>query len=349
MGVDSTPAWQALKNACTEKGCNLKLEDLFSADEQRATRYAIGIDGLFLDYSKNRLTDELMALLLELAEQQQLAQWIERLLSGFEVNNTEHRPALHTALRAQPEHRRPEVEASLDKMALMVDKIRNKQWRGFSGKPITDVVNIGVGGSDLGPLMICHALGNPRSDIKTHFVSSIDGTQLSCLLSSLNPETTLFVVASKSFTTIDTMTNAETAKRWMVQAAANAELVMQHQFIGVSADSSKMASWGIPQECQLEFWDWVGGRYSLWSTIGFTSAIALGMESFRELLAGAQLMDEHFASAPLAENAPVLMGLIDIWNINFLGISAKSILPYDARLKHLPGYLEQLVMESNGK
>ncbi len=349
MSVDNSPAWEALKTACGNQDRAHHLGDLFRADPDRATRFSVGIDGLYLDYSKNRLDDDVLQLLLKLADQQQLPHWIARMLNGERVNTTEDRAALHTALRRNKSPEHPEVETVLEQMSLTVNKIRSGQWRGFSGKPVTDVVNIGVGGSDLGPHMVCHALKDGRIPVAVHFISSIDGTQLSALLASLNPETTLFVVASKSFTTIDTVSNAETSRRWLSHSAGDDSLVMNHHFIGISSSSSAMTTWGIPASNQLNFWDWVGGRYSLWSAIGLVIAVALGMSRFRELLAGAATMDNHFASAPLAKNMPVIMGLIDVWNINFLGINAKSILPYDARLKYLPAYLEQLVMESNGK
>lgn len=284
-----------------------------------------------------------------MAEEAQLKKWIDRLLSGDELNHTEGRKAWHTTLR-DLSHPLPEVQEQWQKMAFIVDEIHQRQLRGFSGKPITDVINIGVGGSDLGPLMITHALEmqkHPDSpDI--HFVSTLDGRQLQSLLAKLNQETTLFIVASKSFTTIDTLSLAETAKSWMKQKCASPQSRMRH-FIGISASPDKMQEWGILPQMQLAFWDWVGGRFSLWSSIGLTIALQLGMEGFKQMLAGAHAADVHFKDTPLHDNIPALMGLIGIWNTNFLNLAGQAILPYDSRLKHFAGYLEQLEMESNGK
>ncbi|QAB14838.1 glucose-6-phosphate isomerase [Hydrogenovibrio thermophilus] len=355
MGVETSAAWQALQLHCDSGMGAMHLSSLFG-EANRVDRFSLELDELYIDFSKNRITEETLSLLQALAEQQGLKHEIERLLVGEEVNDTEERPALHSALRAQgqdvsgvAEQVQGDVEAVLQKMTQMVDKIRAGHWRGYSGKPITDVVNIGVGGSDLGPLMITHSLQTVHSPVNLHFISSIDGTQTSNLLRGLNQETTLFILASKSFTTIDTLSNAETAKDWLRECIKSDDVIHAQHFIGVSTKPDKMTEWGIPPENQLLFWDWVGGRYSLWSAIGFPIALKIGMPGFRELLQGAHLMDQHFATAPLSENIPVVLGLIDIWNINFLNIHDKAILPYDARLKYLPSYLEQLVMESNGK
>lgn len=355
MGVESSSAWQTLKQHCQQGAGKVHLKTLFQ-QKDRADLFSVELDDLFLDYSKNRVTEETLDLLIELAEQQSLPAWIRRLLDGEQVNDTEERPAMHAALRAAGQGVKGEalsvqkdIELEFEKMAAIVNKIRSGQWRGFSGKPITDVVNIGVGGSDLGPLMMTHALQNIKSPIDLHFISSIDGTQTSNLLKKLNQETTLFVLASKSFTTIDTLSNAETAKDWLEEKVEDPQTLLSQHFIGVSTKPEMMTQWGIPEDNQLIFWDWVGGRYSLWSTIGLPIALKVGMDGFREMLQGANIMDEHFGSAPLEKNIPVLMGLIDVWNINFLDIQAKAILPYDARLKYLPSYFEQLVMESNGK
>jgi glucose-6-phosphate isomerase len=357
MGVETSAAWQALERLAQGEAGQVHLKDLFAQDAARTERYSLTLEDMYLDYSKNRISDEVMTGLFALAEQQQLDDWIARMLRGEHVNDTEDRAALHTALRVTDGENvsgfaaqvQPEVRAELEKMTRIVNKIRAGHWRGYSGKPITDVVNIGVGGSDLGPLMVTYALQTQASPINLHFISSIDGTQTSNLLKRLNQETTLFVLASKSFTTIDTLSNAETAKDWLEERITNAKTLMAQHFIGVSTKPDMMTKWGIPSENQLLFWDWVGGRYSMWSTIGFPIALRVGMEQFYALLEGASLMDAHFGSAPLHENMPVLMGLIDVWNINFLNIQAKAILPYDARLKYLPSYFEQLVMESNGK
>ncbi|WFE69132.1 glucose-6-phosphate isomerase [Thiomicrospira sp. R3] len=357
MGVDSSAAWLALNELAQSGAGQVHMEQLFAEDPHRSARYSLHVDDLFLDYSKNRIQQSVMDGLFALAEQQNLEQWILRLVTGDKVNDTEDRPALHTALRVRGEAAvsgvaaqvQPDIQEQFVKMTQIVNKIRAGHWRGYSGKPITDVVNIGVGGSDLGPLMVTHALQALTSPLNLHFISSIDGTQTSNLLKCLNQETTLFVLASKSFTTIDTLSNAETAKDWLEERISNSATVMAQHFIGVSTKPDMMTQWGIPPENQLLFWDWVGGRYSMWSAIGFPVALKVGMDGFYQMLEGAGLIDQHFANAPLAENMPVLMGLIDVWNINFLNINAKAILPYDARLKYLPSYFEQLVMESNGK
>lgn len=356
MGVEGSSAWQALLEYSKSGVAQKHLKDLFAEDHLRGERFSIELEEMFLDYSKNRVTNKTLELLLNLAIQQELPGWIKRLLSGEEVNDTEHRPAMHTALRAgeQPIEGRAseiqdEVETEFQKMALIVDRIRSGHWRGFSGKPITDVVNIGVGGSDLGPLMVTNALQAVKSPINLHFISSIDGTQTSNLLKNLKQDTTLFLLASKSFLTIDTLSNAETAKDWLAEVISDSKTLLSQHFIGLSTKSEMMSQWGIPKGNQLLFWDWVGGRYSMWSVIGLPIALQIGMKGFCEMLEGANVMDRHFEETPLANNIPVLMGLIDVWNINFLGIHAKAILPYDARLNYLPSYLEQLVMESNGK
>ncbi|KUJ71426.1 glucose-6-phosphate isomerase [Thiomicrospira sp. WB1] len=355
MGVEQSPAWQALQLHCDAGVGSQHLASLFQ-QPNRVDEFSLAFDQLYVDFSKNRITRETLALLMTLARQQGLPQAIEQLTRGEKVNETEDRPALHTALRAQGKDVQgfaadvqPQVAEVLEKMAGLVNKIRCGHWRGYTGKPITDVVNIGVGGSDLGPLMITHSLQTIESPVRLHFISSIDGTQTSNLLRDLNQETTLFILASKSFTTIDTLSNAETAKDWLQECIPDDDAIMSQHFIGVSANQQKMAEWGIPPENQLAFWDWVGGRYSLWSAIGLPIALKIGMQGFRELLSGAHAMDQHFMTTEMEHNIPVVLGLIDIWNINFLDIHDKAILPYDARLRYLPSYLEQLVMESNGK
>lgn len=357
MSVKTSVAWQELHEMAQQGKAEKHLKDWFAEQPDRAERYSLQLDDIFLDYSKNRVDDEVLNGLFKLANQQDLQGWIQKLLSGEIVNDTEQRPALHSALRSYSESKhtgfsadvQPLVKAELDKMTQIVNKIRAGHWRGYSGKPITDVVNIGVGGSDLGPLMVTHALQTQTSPINLHFISSIDGTQTSNLLRCLNQETTLFVLASKSFTTIDTLSNAETAKDWLEERITNKETLMAQHFIAASTKPKMMTEWGIPPENQLVFWDWVGGRYSLWSVIGFPIALKVGMDGFYKMLEGAAVVDRHFGEAPLEQNMPVIMGLVDVWNSNFLNIQAKAILPYDARLKYLPPYFEQLVMESNGK
>lgn len=354
MGIENSQAWQDLQVHCDSGIGSAQMSSLFSAE--RVSKFSLELDHLYVDYSKNRVSEETIDLLLKLADQQDLPNWIARLLSGEHVNDTEDRPALHSALRAFGEdvegfakEVQGDIANELKKMSVLVNKIRAGHWRGFSGKSITDVVNIGVGGSDLGPLMITHSLQTTSSPVNLHFISSIDGTQTSNLLKKLNQETTLFILASKSFTTIDTLSNAETAKDWLEESIDDTKKMYAQHFLGVSTKPDKMSEWGLPEENQIVFWDWVGGRYSLWSGIGLPIALQIGMDGFKELLLGGHLMDVHFGTAPMSQNIPVILGLIDVWNNNFLGIEKKAILPYDARLKYLPSYLEQLVMESNGK
>ncbi|WP_229721821.1 glucose-6-phosphate isomerase [Marinobacterium nitratireducens] len=352
--------WQALStHAEALKPRHLK--DLM-ADGGRFQSLSFRHEGLLLDLSRQRIVPETLERLMSLAQASELPEWIAALFAGEPVNDTEKRPALHSALRL-PESASlqlegqdlvPEVHANLARMAEMVAQLHQRQWRGYTGEPIDTVVNIGVGGSDLGPVMACRALADFQPEaargLSIHFVSSMDGSQLAGLLDRLNPATTLFIVSSKSFTTIDTLANAETARRWLADASgmADAVLVRRH-FVAVTASPEKAAAWGVPEDNQLHFWDWTGGRYSLWSTIGFPIALKIGMENFRRMLAGAHGMDEHFRTAELGENLPVLMAMVGVWNINLLDYHAHAILPYDGRLAHLPAYLEQLEMESNGK
>lgn len=336
------------------------LAELFEQDPQRFNTMHLRLPALLLDFSKQRMTVEAWQGLYRLCDESALAPWIAKLFQGEAVNTSEKRPALHMALRSfdQPfvvngQDLQPLVEAQLAKMETLVERIHQRQWRGFSGRAITDVVNLGVGGSDLGPMMACHALEEFRvsqaKSLRIHFASSMDGSQLAELLQRLHPETTLFILASKSFTTIDTLSNADTALRWLGQACQDEALLKRQHFIGCSAAPAKMSQWGISKDHQLEFWDWVGGRYSLWSVIGMSIALVVGMSGFRQFLKGAQWLDQHFARAPWAENAPVRMALVDVWNTNFLASQTHAILPYDGRLKYLPAYLSQLEMESNGK
>lgn len=361
MRANERQSWQQLEQLAQEVK-NWHLKDLFAQDSQRFTQYSVRHEELLYDFSKQRITPEIMAGLQALAEESQLDSWKQKLLSGEAINHTEGRAVLHTALRQQSsdpimvdgEDVIPAVRQEWAKMARLVNKIHAKQWRGYTGKAITDVVNIGVGGSDLGPLMAVESLEefkHPDCDVAIHFVSNLDGRQLQSLMKhELNPETTLFIVASKSFTTIDTLSNADTAREWLMRRAkGNEEAIIRQHFIGVSTKPDKMTQWGIHPDSQFIFWDWVGGRYSLWSTIGLPIAIWLGMETFMEFLKGADSMDRHFKTAPFAQNIPTLMGLTGVWNHNFLGTRGLAILPYDVRLGRLHAYFEQLVMESNGK
>ena len=339
------------------------LAELFAADPDRFSKMHRQFGPLLFDFSKQRVTEETLAQLFELARTHELSDWIARLFAGEKVNDTEDRAAMHWALRLPAEARcevdgqniTAEVHKQLARMERIVAKIQAGQWRGATGEVITDVINIGVGGSDLGPLMVTEALADfttrTRQRLNIHFASTIDGSQLSQLLRDKKPQTTLFIVSSKSFTTIDTLTNAATALQWLQRSfgrRANASVLHCH-FIGVSASPEKMTEWGIAEENQIGFWGWVGGRYSMWSAIGLPIALKIGMQGFRDFLAGAYDMDEHFKNAAWEDNLPVLMAMIGVWNTNVLDINGLAILPYDGRLKQLPLYLEQLEMESNGK
>lgn len=361
MSVNKSPAWSDL--TCHAKDLKTRhLADLFKQNESRFDDFHYQSNNFLVDFSKQRITDETLALLVDLAQQQGLADWVEKLFTGEVVNHSEQRAALHTALREPPvtqlkvgdELVSENVHASLAKMGLLVDQIHHAQWRGFDGHAITDVVNIGVGGSNLGPLMACEALGKNNktlpTELRVHFVSSMDGSELSKLLNSLEPSSTLFIISSKSFSTVDTLANAKTAREWLVSATGRPiELINKHHFIAVTANPSKAEQWGVPKKNQLLFWEWTGGRYSLWSAIGLPIALQIGMDGFQSLLKGAHDMDVHFRQTSFDKNLPVLLALIGVWNINFLDIHAHAILPYDGRLACFPAYLEQLEMESNGK
>lgn len=349
------PQWQKLQQLAQHP---LSLTQLFADQSDRARKFSITVEGVYFDYSKQCLDQNVKEALIELANACDLKQKIARLYQGDKVNSSEDRAALHTALRlpktAQLSHQGVDVVAevhdSLEKAAVMVDRIRNGIWRGYSGKAITDVVNIGVGGSDLGPVMTNTALDEwADSTIKVHFVSNMDGTQLGGLLERLNPETTLFIISSKSFGTVDTLSNAQTARAWLFLTGASKATLLRRHFIGISANPERVSAWGIPEEHQLKLWDWVGGRFSMWSAIGLAVAIRIGTERFNEMLQGAYAMDQHFAQADFEQNLPILLGLIGVWNSTFLEINAHTVLPYDGRLKYFPSYLTQLEMESNGK
>lgn len=361
MQLQDTSNWAALETKAHELE-NISISDLFSAEGCRFSQLSFSHEGLLLDLSKQRFSAEVLTLLIDLAHDRDLPTWRDRLFAGDRVNESENRAALHTALRSpvdlpyivEGEDLSAAIHHNLNKMGSMVDSLLSGQWRGYTGHPVDTVVNIGVGGSDLGPLMACRALADNNEEeenpLKIHFVSSMDGSQLSELLNQLNPARTLFVISSKSFTTIDTLANAATAREWLINSGnCRDEVLLKRHFIGVTANSQKAADWGIPSDNQLEFWDWTGGRYSMWSAIGLPIALRLGMGGFYQFLQGAHAMDKHFQEAPLEKNIPVLLALAGIWNINFLGINAHAVLPYDGRLQHLPAYLEQLEMESNGK
>ena len=334
------------------------LRDFFQQDSNRFQKCAIYFEPLIFDYSKQRVDRAVLDALVDLAQSCDLAGWIKRLFSEERINYTESRAAMHWALRLPQDHAEHsqianQVHLQLDRMYALVEKIHMGQYRGASGEVIQDVVNIGVGGSDLGPLMVSHALSDfkqtTQKPLNVHFVSTMDGSQLSDLLHKLRPETTLFIISSKSFGTIDTLSNAQTARLWLEKALGEEIAILKHHFIGVSTKPEKMTEWGISPENQLLLWDWVGGRYSLWSCIGLPIALSIGVVGFKQLLAGAYAIDQHFQSTDFSHNLPVLMGLLGIWNINFLAMKTHAVLPYDGRLKYFAAYLQQLEMESNGK
>ena len=352
--LQSCAAWQELTDQAGRVG-RIPLRE-FLDRPGRYERYSHAGARLRVDFSRQRLDDETLPALIRLAEQRGLAAWIAHLFAGHRVNPTEGRPALHMALRnrsdrpvlAEGENIMPSVTRELGRAMQLADAVGTGEYRGYAGKPITDVVNIGIGGSDLGLAMAVealHACRNPA--IRTHFVSNIDGTQLTDALETLDPAQTLFIICSKSFTTIETQLNADAARSWLLTHLP--EVALARHFLAVSVNDPAMDRFGIAPENRFRIWDWVGGRYSLWSTVGLAIAIALGSGNFRALLDGAFDLDEHFRQAPLASNLPVLLGLVGIWNQNFLGTTSHAILPYTQRLHRLPAFLQQLEMESNGK
>lgn len=334
------------------------LNTLFAEDSKRFNHFSVEYDQIVLDFSKHRINQSIINGLVELADERNLGQWIQKLFSTELINYTERRAAMHWALRLpkdssfQPEITE-QVHVQLDRMYALVEKIHSGQYRGATGEVIQDVVNIGVGGSDLGPLMVTHALSDFKvattKPLNVHFVSTMDGSQLSELLHQLRPETTLFIISSKSFGTIDTLSNAQTVRQWLEKALGYNDKILKNHFIGVSTKPEKMTEWGIAADKQLLLWDWVGGRYSLWSCIGLPIALTIGIHGFKQLLAGAHAIDQHFRNTSFELNIPVLMGLLGAWNNNFLDIQTHAVLPYDGRLKYFAAYLQQLEMESNGK
>jgi len=349
-------AWQNLRRH-HEEVRDVHMRDLFASDPERFDRFSIRIGDILLDYSKNRITAQTLELLVALAEACGLPQRIEDMFSGGRLNVTEGRAVLHVALRNRSgapilvngRNVMDDVNAVLARIRDFTTAVRSGWWRGFTGKPMTDVVNIGIGGSDLGPAMVAEALKPYWSPaLRPHFVSNVDGTHIVETLRTLNPETTLFVIASKTFTTDETITNAATARQWLLSAMRSEEAVARH-FVAVSTAADKVRAFGIDVRNMFEFWDWVGGRYSLWSAIGLPVALAIGYDNFEQLLAGAHEMDGHFRSAPLNRNIPTVLGLLGVWYNNFFGWHTHAILAYDQYLHRLAAHLQQLDMESNGK
>jgi len=350
------PAWNELKEHYA-KVRGLHLRQLFTEDPQRGERFTLKVLDLYFDYSKNRITSETTRLLLELAEQSGLRQHIDAMFAGDKINVTEQRAVLHVALRA-PKGMQilldgvdvvPEVHAVLDKMAEFVEQIRSGAWKGHTGKRIRNVINIGIGGSDLGPVMAYEALKYySQRDMIFRFVSNVDGTDFAEATRDLKAEETLFIVSSKTFATLETMTNAHTARKWVLKALKDVKAVARH-FVAVSTNTSKVEEFGIDRANMFGFWDWVGGRYSMDSAIGLSTMIAIGPEHFRQMLAGFHAMDEHFRTAPFERNMPVLMGLLAVWYNDFFDAQTVAVLPYEQYLKRFPAYLQQLTMESNGK
>jgi glucose-6-phosphate isomerase len=350
-------AYQALERHF-EQVRELHLRGLFADDPERGTRLTAEAEGLFLDYSKNRVTDETLRLLVELAEESGLRERIEAMFSGEHINITEDRAVLHVALRAPRDASIvvdgvdvvPEVHAVLDRMAQFSDAVRSGAWKGHTGRRIRNVVNIGIGGSDLGPVMAYEALRHYSDrELTFRFVSNVDGTDFVEATRDLDPEETLFIVASKTFTTLETMTNARTAREWALAGLGGDEAAVARHFVAVSTNAGKVAEFGIDTDNMFGFWDWVGGRYSMDSAVGLSTMIAIGPEGFRELLDGLHAIDEHFRTAPFERNLPVLLGMLTVWYADFFGAETIAVLPYDQYLKRFPAYLQQLTMESNGK
>jgi len=355
--VTSLPAWAALV-AHRDAIRGLHLRSLFAQDPGRGERMTLEAAGVYLDYSKNRITDGTVRLLVDLAEQSDLRARIAAMFRGDRINVSEQRAVLHVALRAPRAasilvdgvNVVPEVHAVLDRMAAFSDRVRGGQWLGHTGKRIRNVVNIGIGGSDLGPVMACESLRHYSArDMNFRFVSNVDGTDLAEAVRDLDAAETLLIVASKTFTTLETMANAHAARAWSVAGLGGEERSVARHFVAVSTNAAEVAGFGIDTDNMFGFWDWVGGRYSMDSAIGLSTMLAVGPENFRALLGGFHEMDEHFRTAPFERNLPVLMGLLSVWNTNFLGAQTVAVLPYEQYLKRFPAYLQQLTMESNGK
>ena len=350
------PAWKALLKH-KEQIADISMRDFFAQDENRFETFHLSFNDMLLDYSKNRINQETMDLLIQLAKESGIKDWTEKMFNGKKINHTEDRAVLHTALRNRSndpvyvdgQDVMPEVQSELKKMRQYSEAVRSGQWLGYSGKPILDIVNIGVGGSDLGPVMVSEAL-HPygKVGLRLHFVSNVDPSHICDTLKDLDPERTLFIVSSKSFTTQDTIMNAKTARDWLMENSRDEEAVAKH-FIAVAANVEAATEFGIKEENIFKMWDWVGGRYSLWSSIGLSVAVYIGMDRFESLLQGAYEMDQHFRHAPLEENLPVVLALLGIWYGNFFDAESHVLLPYDQHLHRFPAYFQQGDMESNGK
>lgn len=354
--LTQSAAWKALEQHQREIA-PLHMRDLFASDPQRFEKFSLRWNDFLIDYSKNRISETTMSLLFDLARETNLKGWIEKMFTGEKINSTEQRSVLHGALRNRSntpilvdgQDVMPSVNRVLNHMREFTETVRSGKWTGYTGQPITDVVNIGIGGSDLGPVMVTEALksyGHPR--LAAHFVSNVDGTHVAETLKKLNPETTLFIIASKTFTTQETLVNAQSAKKWFLEYANNPAAVAKH-FVAVSTNAKAVSAFGIDTKNMFEFWDWVGGRYSLWSAIGLSIALYIGTDNFEELLTGAHEMDLHFRTAPPEKNVPVILGLLGIWYNNFFGAESQAIIPYDQYLHRFAAYLQQGDMESNGK
>lgn len=352
----NTPAWKALE-AHQSQLANTTIADLFKQEQNRFNDYSFTFENqILVDFSKNKINQETLKLLRQLAKESALDEAINAMFTGEKINRTENRAVLHTALRNRSntpvyvdgKDVMPEVNAVLAKISAFCDRVISGEWKGYTGKAITDVVNIGIGGSDLGPYMVTEALRPYKNHLNMHFVSNVDGTHIAETLKKVNPETTLFLVASKTFTTQETMTNANSARDWLLAAAKDNSAVAKH-FAALSTNGKAVAEFGIDTNNMFEFWDWVGGRYSLWSAIGLSIALSIGFDNFEALLSGAHEMDKHFRTAPLEKNIPATLALVGLWNTNFLGAQTEAILPYDQYLHRFSAYFQQGNMESNGK
>jgi glucose-6-phosphate isomerase len=355
--LSGRPAWKALE-AHYEQIHDTPIKQLFSDDPARGERYTLEAAGIFLDYSKNRITDQTLKLLIQLAEESGLKARIDAMFSGEKINITENRAVLHVALRAPKgekilvdgEDVVPAVHVVLEKMAGFADRVRSGAWKGHTGKRIRNVINIGIGGSDLGPVMAYEALKHySQRDITFRFVSNVDGTDFAEAVQDLNADETLFLVASKTFTTLETMTNAHSARDWSLAGLGGDEKAVAKHFVAISTNAKEVEKFGIDTANMFEFWDWVGGRYSMDSAIGLSTMLAIGPDNFRAMLDGFHQMDEHFRTAPFASNLPVLLGLLTVWYTDFFDAQTVAVLPYEQYLKRFPAYLQQLTMESNGK